>query len=62
MGLNKRYLPELDVLLEGRKRYETDDEFLNAVVGKADVIMGSCESVDYIDALYEEIQKKSNNG
>jgi hypothetical protein len=62
MSLNKRYLPELDVLLERRKRYETDDEFLNAVVGKADVIMGSCESVDYIDALYEEIQKKSNNG
>jgi len=62
MGFNKRYLPELDVLLERRKRYETVDEFLNAVVGKADVIMGSCESVDYIDALYEEIQKKSNNG
>jgi hypothetical protein len=62
MGLNKRYLPELKVLLERRKRYETDEEFLNAVVGKADALMGSCESMDYIDDLYEKIQKKSKNG
>jgi len=62
MGFNKRYLPELEVLLERRKRYETDEEFLNAVVGKADALMGSCESMDYIDDLYEKIQKKSKNG
>ena len=62
MGFNKRYLPELEVLLERRKGYKTDEEFLNAVIGKSDALIGSRKSMDYIDALYKGIQKKSKNG
>ena len=36
MGFNKRFVQELDVLMERRKNYNSDEEFLSAVVGKSD--------------------------
>jgi hypothetical protein len=56
MGFNKRYIQEIEVLEERRKDYNSDAEFLNAVVGKSDALIGSKESMDYIDSLYEKIK------
>jgi hypothetical protein len=56
MGFNKRYIQELEVLKERRKEYSSDKEFLNAVVGKSDALIGSKESMDYLDSLYEKIK------
>jgi hypothetical protein len=61
MGFNKRFVPELDVLLERRKKYNSDEEFLTAVVGKSDALMGSCESIDYLDQIYENIKKEKDS-
>ncbi len=56
MGFNKRYVPELDVLMERRKRYDSDEEFINSVVGKADALIGSVQSMEYLDSIYEKIK------
>ncbi len=56
MGFNKRYIQEIEVLKERRKQYNADEEFLNAVVGKSDALIGSKESMDYLDSLYEKIK------
>jgi hypothetical protein len=56
MGFNKRYIQELEVLKERRKEYNSDKEFLNAVVGKSDALIGPKESMDYLDSLYEKIK------
>lgn len=58
MGFNKRYIQELEILKEKRKEYNSDKEFLNAIVGNSDALIGSMKSIDYLDSLYEKI--KSN--
>lgn len=58
MGFNRRYLPELSVLLERRKKYETDEDFLWDVVGKSDAILGPTESVQYLDSIYEKVMEE----
>ena len=56
MGFNKRYIQEIEVLKERRKNYNSDEEFLNAVVGKSDALIGPKESMDYLDSIYEKIK------
>lgn len=62
MGFNKRYIPELKVLIERRKSYNSDEEFLNSVVGKSDALIGPVESMEYLDSLYEKIKLDGTNG
>jgi hypothetical protein len=61
MGFNKRFVPELDVLVERRKNYSSDEEFLSAVVGKSDALIGSSESIDYLDQIYDNIKKEKDS-
>jgi hypothetical protein len=61
MGFNKRFVPELDVLMERRKNYSSDEEFLSAVVGKSDALIGSSESIDYLDQIYDNIKKEKDS-
>ena len=61
MGFNKRLVPELDVLVERRKNYSSDEEFLSAVVGKSDALIGSSESIDYLDQIYDNIKKEKDS-
>ena len=56
MGFNIRYLPELDVLLERRKKYDSDEDFLWAVVGKSDSIIGPDSSIEYLDSIHRGIK------
>lgn len=58
MGFNRRYLPELSVLLERRKKYESDEDFLWDVVGKSDAILGPHESVAYLDSIYNKVMEE----
>jgi len=60
MGFNKRYIPGLDVLIERRKEYDSDEEFLNSVVGKSDALIGPVESMEYLDSIYEKIKLDGN--
>lgn len=61
MGFNKRFVPELDVLMERRKNYSSDEEFLSAVVGKSDALIGSSESIDYLDQIHDNIKKEKDS-
>jgi hypothetical protein len=58
MGFNKRYIQEIEVLKKRRNDYNSDEEFLNAVVGKSDALIGPKESMDYLDSLYEKIKSQ----
>jgi len=62
MGFSKRYLPELDRLMEIRKEINDDREFLKYVVGKSDCLMGSTESLQMIRYIEEEIENERKNG
>jgi len=59
MGFNKRYLPELDRLKEIRKSCSSDSDFLYKVIGKADALIGSSDSMDYLNTIREKIEKMS---
>jgi hypothetical protein len=61
MGFNIRYLPDLNVLIERRKKYSSDDDFLCAIIGKSDSIIGSTKSMNYIDSLQEKIDMCGND-
>jgi hypothetical protein len=60
MGFNKRYIQEVEVLKERRKEYSSDSEFLQAVVGKSDALIGSKKSMDYLDSLYDKIKESGD--
>jgi hypothetical protein len=54
MGFNKKYLPTIDKMLEARKSYDNDSDFLNKYIGKYDCLIGSRESIDYLRELEEK--------
>jgi hypothetical protein len=54
MGFNKKYLPSIDKMLEARKSYDNDSDFLNKYIGKYDCLIGSRESIDYLRELEEK--------
>jgi hypothetical protein len=58
MGFHKRHIPELAKLKEIRNSCNDDKEFLDRVVGRADAFIGSRESMQYLDQVYEEIKKR----
>jgi hypothetical protein len=47
--------------MERRKNYSSDEEFLSAVVGKSDALIGSSESIDYLDQIYDNIKKEKDS-
>jgi hypothetical protein len=54
MGFNKKYLPPIEKMLEVRKMYDSDSDFLAKYIGKYDCLIGSRESIDYL----MELEKK----
>lgn len=59
MGFHKRFVPELDKLIEIHKECVSDNEFIQRVVGKAEALIGSEEPIKYIDEIYEKIMSKN---
>lgn len=58
MGFNKKYLPPIEKMLEARKMYDSDSDFLRSYIGKYDCLIGSKESMDYLKELEEkEVEK-----
>lgn len=55
MSFNKRYIQDIDTLKKRREEYSSDREFLSSVVGKSDALIGSKESLAYLDSIYEKI-------
>lgn len=61
MGFNKRYLPDVEVLMERRSKASSDEEFLKDLLGKSDSLMGSTESFDFISTVESQIKKNRSN-
>lgn len=60
MSFNKRYLPELPDLIKRREKCESDEEFINFIddyCRKADVLLGSSESFEYVKETRERIKE-----
>ena len=60
MSFNKRYLPELSDLVKIRERYSSDEEFINFIddyYKKADALLGSSESFEYINEARKKIEE-----
>lgn len=54
MGFNKKILPPLEKIMEIRRSYESDSQFLEGYMGRYDCLMGSRESMNYIKELEEK--------
>ena len=57
MSFNNKYLPELSELIKVRETYSSDEEFLDIYFRKADAILGSQESFDYIQEMRKKVEE-----
>jgi len=57
MSFNKKYLPEVEKLIEIRKNYSSDEEFLDGYFRKVDAVFGSEESFKYIEGLRKKVKE-----
>jgi hypothetical protein len=57
MSFNKKYLPELPVLIKIRESYSSDEEFLDSYLRKVDAIMGSPESFRYLEEIKKRVEE-----
>ena len=60
MSFNKRYLPELSSLIQMREKYSSDEEFIEFIEDyykKADALLGSSESFEYIREAKKRIEE-----
>lgn len=63
MSFNRRILPNLEELVELRKSFESDSEFIKRIIGKSDVVMGPSDSMAFISEIRKQIDgKKENSG
>lgn len=60
MGFNKRYVPELDSLKKIQEKMGNDDTFLDMYLYKPDALIGSVESIRYLQELAK--LKETKNG
>jgi hypothetical protein len=58
MGFHRRHIPDLERLKEIRTSCNSDEEFLDKIAGKSDAIIGSNESIRYLDEIYENVKKR----
>lgn len=62
MSFNKRYLPELSDLIKIREKYSSDEEFISFLddqYKKADALLGSSESFEYIQEARKRIEENA---
>lgn len=51
MGFNKRYIPDLESLKKIRETMANDGRFLDIYLFKSDALIGSTESLKYLEEL-----------
>ena len=59
MSFNKRYIPELPDLIKMREKHSSDEEFILFIDNlnrKADALLGSPESFEYLREMREKIK------
>jgi hypothetical protein len=59
MSFNKRYIPDLPDLIKMRGKHSSDEEFILFIDNlnrKADALLGSSESFEYLREMREKIK------
>lgn len=59
MSFNKRYIPNLPDLIKMREKHSSDEEFILFIDNlnrKADALLGSSESFEYLREMREKIK------
>lgn len=59
MSFHKRRLPDLQELKKIHEECDSDEDFIQRVVGKSEALSGSKESLDYLDLIYQKIISKN---
>ncbi len=59
MGFNKRYIPKIDDLKKIQETFQDDKKFLDLYYFKPDALVGSKESVDYLEELAKQNEKEN---
>jgi hypothetical protein len=59
MGFNKRYIPKIDDLKKIQETIQDDKKFLDLYYFKPDALIGSKESVDYMEELARQNEEKN---
>ena len=52
----KRILPSLDRIEKIHAEYESDEEFLKALIGSCDILIGPSESVEYVSSIKKKVK------
>ena len=60
MSFSRKYLPEVDDLKELYKKSISDSIFLNEILGKSDVVIGSDESHEFILSIIEKVKSEKS--
>jgi hypothetical protein len=55
--MHKRYLPELEDLVRLRESTNNDKEFIKRIHKGADILLGSEESMDYIEKIEQQLNQ-----
>ena len=58
MSFHKRHIPDFEDLIKIYEESKNDKEFLDKVVGKADALIGSTESMEFIEKIEEKVYPK----
>jgi hypothetical protein len=58
MSFHKRHIPEIKDLMRIYEECADDKTFLDKVIGKADAVTGSLESMDFIEKIEEKVYPK----
>ena len=56
MSFNKRILPDLDNLMKIREEIGNDRQFIKQIIGKSDCLMGSRESLNFIEEIEKSLE------
>lgn len=55
--MHKRYLPDLEDLIRLRESMNNDDEFIKRLYKGADILLGSDESMEYIENIEQKLKQ-----
>lgn len=61
MGFHRRYIPEIEVLQKLRESFESDEAFYKHFTNKADSIIGSSESVNYLNEMGKKLKEQKES-
>lgn len=61
MSFNKRILPDISYLRAKREEISDDRKFLKEIIGKSDCLLGSSESLSFVEEIEKSLDVNKND-